>query len=96
MSKKIVTYELMHEKLHDVLTGVSDKTIKISEANVITNACGKTIAMGMGRLKYSLDRDVALEIPELGINEFELSKALSSPKKSLKQGSASYLDKCRD
>jgi hypothetical protein len=94
MKNKVVTYDMMHNALHDVLSGLQDKSMKVSEAKEISNACGKVIQMGIGRLQYAVKNGASLEIPELGIGDFEMSQALP-PKKKLLKSEQDYLDKCR-
>lgn len=74
MANKIVTYEMMHDAMHEVINGVRDDSMKPAKAKEISNACGKVITMGIGRLQFAIKNGVSIDIPELGITEMELSK----------------------
>lgn len=91
MANKKVTYEMMHDAMYDVISGLQDDTIKPAKAKEITNACGKVISMGLGRLQFALKNGASLEIPELGIGDMELSIAIEGKLKSLNKAK-SYLD----
>lgn len=86
MANNKVTYELIHDTMHEVITGLRNDTMKPAKAKELNNACGKVLSAGLGRLQFAIKTGANIEIPELGIGDMELIAIQENKKETKKLG----------
>lgn len=73
MSNREMTAKALNEKLWSVIEGLENKTLKVSEAKEMTNACGKIIQLALTQLQAnSLGASIAVDLLEIKKNGIQL------------------------
>lgn len=73
MQNKEMTAKALNEKLWAVIEGLENKTLKVSEAKEMTNACGKIIQLALAQLQAnSMGASIPVDLLAIKKNDIQL------------------------
>lgn len=84
MEAKDRSAHALNEKLWEVIEGLENKTLRVSEAKEMTNAAGKIIQLALTQLQAnSMGAQVPVDLLDISQGGIQLKSSLSKKIKSL-------------